>query len=51
MPILGQSSIPHFPMPEYILQNVEGVFYERSHRGSGFLDGLEGFSLLLQPWI
>src|ERR1019366_9260767 len=45
MPVLGQSSIPHFPMPENILQDMEGVFHECPHRGFGLLDRFEGFFL------
>src|ERR1035437_133198 len=36
MPVFGQSPIPHFPMPENILQDMEGGFHERPHRGLGF---------------
>ena len=45
MPVLGQSSIPHFPMPENILHDVERMFHKRSPGGFGFLDGLERFFL------
>src|SRR5674476_1645603 len=29
MSVFSQSPIPHFPMPENILQDMEGVFHER----------------------
>jgi hypothetical protein len=52
MPVLGQSPIAHFPMTENILKNVKGMFHERSHRGFGFLHGLERFFFrAFKPWL
>lgn len=45
MPVLGQPPIPHLPMPKEILDDVERMLHERSHRGFGLLDGLAGFFL------
>ena len=35
MPVFGQPAIAHFPMPENILEEVEGMFDERSDGGFG----------------
>ena len=45
MPVLSKSPIKHFPMPENILKNVKRMPHERAHRGLGFIDGFERFSL------
>lgn len=45
MSILGQAAIPHFPMAEQILQNVERMFDKGSHCGFALLHRLEGFFL------
>jgi hypothetical protein len=45
MPILGQSAIPHFPMPKQILHDVKRMFHKRSHGRFGFLHGLDRFFL------